>query len=201
MNKSIISALIVGLSLISSSVIAEETDMSATATPDDTAVAMNDIDQIPNALGWYASLNAGIAVTGDITKNGVTRSGFGRGALLAYGGYQFNENWAAEFGLSYQSIKNGDYEIYDLAGKLTLPMDDKNILFGKLGVALASLEYCQGGCQRDNKFAPFIGVGYGYQVMPNLQITAEYNGVFVTSGMADGSLGAMTVGATYYFIN
>ena len=155
----------------------------------------------PFPIGWYLSLNAGGTVVGEINKNGNQHSGFESYAITAYGGYQYDDTWAAEIGVGYHDMDNyGNFEIFDIAIKASMPINDYVNVFAKLGGAAYTLKVCDGGCASETKGAPFFGGGFGFQFSPMLRATVEYDGVYATSGMADGSLGAVTAGLTYYFL-
>lgn len=150
---------------------------------------------------FYLSLNGGQTVIGNITRNSRQHTGFQDFAVAAYGGFQYDTTWAAELGVAYHSMGSfGNFEIFDIAAKASVPMSAHSVVFLKLGGAAYTLRACDGGCATETKGAPFFGAGFGLQFSPVLRATIEYDGVYATSGMADGSLGALTGGLTYYFI-
>lgn len=150
--------------------------------------------------GWYVSLNAGASLIQNITKNNHKHSGFVSYAAAAYGGFQYDENWAAELGAAYNSMGSfGHYAIFDAAVKASVPMTTFSTVFVKLGGAAVTYKACDGGCQTETKGAPFFAGGIGVLLRYNIMATVEYDGVYVSSGSVDGTLGTLSAGLIYYF--
>jgi OOP family OmpA-OmpF porin len=90
-----------------------------------------------------------------------------------YGGYEFTPNWGVEAGYTQFHEKsdynsNGSY----IAGKYTVPIDERFSAFGKLGLQHSERTNWSRQTERDNGL--YGGIGVQYALNRNLALTAEY---------------------------
>jgi OOP family OmpA-OmpF porin len=90
-----------------------------------------------------------------------------------YGGYEFTPNWGVEAGYTQFHEKsdynsNGSY----IAGKYTVPIDERFSAFGKLGLQHSERTNLARQTDRDNGL--YGGIGVQYALNRNLALTAEY---------------------------
>jgi OOP family OmpA-OmpF porin len=145
-------------------------------------------------LALVASIAAvGAAQAQSTTSNAPYAAGFtphayvGLGAAIAdevwtgnyhvspklYGGYEFTPNWGVEAGYTQFHEKsdynsNGSY----IAGKYTVPIDERFSAFGKLGLQHSERTNWARQTERDNGL--YGGIGVQYALNRNLALTAEY---------------------------
>lgn len=148
--------------------------------------------------GWYIGAGAGEAsINGDYPFTGADNNYFGikkqttATGFKLYGGYQWNDYWAAE--LTY--LYFGKYTVH-YAGAFSaiktsglgfsavgvLPLTDEFMLLGKAGVLAKSAEIGQHNIDysfinayRTTRVAPLLGVGAQYRLTPALSVRAEYD--------------------------
>lgn len=119
-------------------------------------------------------------------------------ALIANGGYEFNQYIAAEGG--YSLHHDGDAEptsTHDLhvAARGSLPLGDKFKLIGKLGAGLVMQEGV------DSRFGTFFGAGGAYALNDSTDITVQYQGIHLSKKdlYPAHTTGSVTAGVTYHF--
>jgi len=149
--------------------------------------------------GFYLSGNIGRTLSGKLTHNNQSESGFMGVAGSFFVGKAYNPNFAIEGGYGYYDASIAGTSILDFVGKGTLPLGSRASLFGKLGVAYTELRTCFFGCNTYTQFTPAFGVGFGVGITKRWTGTLEYNGVYMSSTDSSGLLGALTIGATRYF--
>lgn len=137
--------------------------------------------------GYYTELNVGANISNvDMFDRNFT-SGASFGANVN-GGYQFNDNFALEAG--YSRFFGAKINALDVAVKGIIPMgaDSRFNVFGKIGPGFF---YAGPIGNPDNQLVTlFAGVGVGYRLTPNLELTAQAFGqtdIFLSVGM--GTLG------------
>ena len=140
-------------------------------------------------LGFYLEGNAGInLLSADFNDSAMTKRG-GLG-LNVNGGYQFNQYFATEIGVTrYRNIIDSGESVtsYDAAVKGIIPIDAGQFsLFGKVGVSSVE-DPLDGG----SIFLPFLGVGGSASIVKNLDFTVQLAGLtlgVVSLGMLSGGL-------------
>jgi OOP family OmpA-OmpF porin len=155
-----------------------------------------------HAEGFYAGGALG-APDYSSTINGYGTGDGGRGpAFKAYGGYQFNPNFAIEgnvFNLGRTAPDNGSAHVYGLGVDAVgiLPVAPKWSLQGSLGVAQAHLSTPSGD---DNSPALKAGVGVQYDLNSQLAVRVGYDRYHFTSAFdAKPNVGATFVGLKMNF--
>ncbi|MGA0569794.1 outer membrane beta-barrel protein [Variovorax sp. VNK109] len=156
-------------------------------------------------IGWYAGGSIGKAGNKlrtdniDVEMTG-TEDTSGTGFKI-YGGYKFNENFAAE--LQYHDLKKYSYtESETRYGTLRvkgiaisalgiLPLTPEFAVFGKVGIASQNLsgfatDGWSSGSLKTNKAAPLLGIGGEYAINRNLAVRAEYEYMGVPTFLKDG---------------
>jgi len=138
-------------------------------------------------------------------------------AARAYGGYQFNRYFAAEFGYTYLpssvtvnrvgKIRNW---ALDLSGKVFAPVVDQFGVFGRVGVSylrstvsgtLALASPLAGGATRISNWNVTYGAGLYYDYNANWRLTGEWQRFHGDSSIFNRSyqpfMDAFTVGVSY----
>jgi hypothetical protein len=149
--------------------------------------------------GFYLSGNLGSTLSGTLTHNNQSESGFMGFAGNFFVGKAYNPNFAIEGGYGYYDSSLAGTSIIDFVGKGTLPLGSRATLFAKLGIAYTELRTCFFNCSTYTQFAPAFGLGAGVGINKNWTSTFEYNGVYMSSTDSSGLLGALTIGVTRYF--
>jgi len=90
-----------------------------------------------------------------------------------YGGYEFTPNWGVEAGYT-QFHERSDYNSNGsyIAGKYTVPIDERFSAFGKLGLQHSERTNWSRQTERDNGL--YGGIGVQYALNRNLALSAEY---------------------------
>lgn len=157
--------------------------------------------------GVYADANVGTNVaylaisTNEVDPDARIR-GFGWNAA---GGYAWSRFFGLEGGFMQNYIKFTDEETQDsayhhinvsyLAAKFTLPVGKRLSVIGKVG---AMKPRPAGPIEEEDwpdTVLPYLGIGAGFAVTPNLDITIQYQGALY-GVVGAGLLGA---GLTYHF--
>jgi OOP family OmpA-OmpF porin len=171
------------------------------------------------AFAQSAYLGAGV-VAGQYEYNvpGATSAGNKNGTKAAgkvFGGYNFDKTWAVEVGYtdygdrSYNYSRGGndgsihtDSTAFYVAGKATVPVNDRVSMYGKLGV-IENRDKIRGtgdafGIRSDNKTNLYAAVGAEYAINSKVSLLAEYehNGKSANQGRESG---AVMLGARYNF--
>lgn len=169
-----------------------------------------------HAEGAYAGLavnrsSAEIEVVGATSSSRDKPTGF-----KIYGGWEFTPNLAVEAGYAdFGSAKTNfstaagvgsveaDLSSFYLAGRGTVPINDKFSAFGKLGLARnkSSMSGSGMGAQfsgSTNKTGLYAGVGLAYQINKSAAVTLEYEsfGKFDNNG---GKGNTLSLGARFSF--
>lgn len=153
--------------------------------------------------GQFLSVNAGASYANKLSYAGESDSGvMGFGTNLFFGD-QIGAYFAPEVQLNYFDLPPmGNAIVFGLDGKFTLPIQERNSLFARLGVAMGYLRTCVGiNCATSNGIVPTLGLGTGYDLGHRWVATLECNGAFYPQSTANGNgiIGALTIGATRYF--
>ena len=160
----------------------------------------------------YLSLNIGAAYAGPMNyNNGVattrySKSGLRGEAASAYLGDQINPYFAFELGFNGMDYPPmGSLFLMSFDMRLTAPIGQRFSLFGKIGPGLAEVKTCNNAntvCETTSTTVPAFGAGLGYGFASRWMATLEYNGTYMpeSTGNAVGNFGALTLGATYYFV-
>lgn len=132
------------------------------------------------------------------------------------GGYQFNENWAAELGYSrfsntdfnkiggipgFNATVKNEYAV-DLVGKGILPLGNCFNLYGKLGAAYLSAEGTTnfgGSSNTEHKVYPTFGVGVSYDITPNVPVDLSWNRIQKVGSNDLPSTDLVALGIAYNF--
>ena len=96
----------------------------------------------------------------------------------------------------------GSVFLMSLNTRLTIPIDKRFSLFGKIGPGIAESTTCnRNHCTTTSTTVPVFGGGLGYGFASRWMATLEYNGTYMpqSTGNGEGNFGALTLGATYYF--
>ncbi len=141
------------------------------------------------APGPYIEGQLGKTVIGIFWDWG-NQAGVGPVGWAVNGGYQFSPHFAVEGG--YMGASEG-FSIFDAALKGIIPVCNRFNLFGKLGAGyLASIN----NSHHDNgQTGPFLGVGAGYSITPNLDFNVQLSGL--TWGVIN--VGLVSTGLSYHF--
>jgi hypothetical protein len=151
--------------------------------------------------GIYLEGNLGIAKVNEVVLNAdCDNSGLG-GNFNA--GYKFNPNFALEVGTAFYPdvlINEGNF-LFDFAAKGIIPTKSGFSFFGKLGVALVHHNidpiYCNPG--EVYKSTLLIGLGIGYALTHNLEITIQSSGTNKVESSHVPAMYLSTLGLTYTF--
>ena len=131
-----------------------------------------------------------------------------------FGGYDFNQNWGVEAGYTDYRTSNASYTVGGvpgsaeadghsvyLAGKATLPVNERFSVYGKLGAAYnkVDLSSTTPGLSRDESDTELYGgVGVQYNLNQNVSLIAEYER-YGSSRDFGAKPDVWTVGAKYSF--
>lgn len=162
-----------------------------------TSTAFADNTAWNQHVGSYAELNAGtnvyllgvVSSAGSTTGAGITGAGWS-GAL----GYNFTPSFGLEAGFmqNYVNINQWDHtNVPYVSTRFTVPMGDRFSFIGKIGAGY----YMQASDISGGVLLPYTGVGFGYALTPNLDITTQYQGLVF--GVANAGL--LSLGITYHF--
>jgi hypothetical protein len=130
-----------------------------------------------------------------------------------FGGMHINDTWALEAG--YTNVREADHSFnigntrYNgttegrrsyLAGKATLPMNDKFSVFGKLGYGYSKVKYNSnaGVSGQDSDYGVYAGVGGAYALNEKTALTLEYER-YGKSKDIGAKADAITAGVAYKF--
>lgn len=150
--------------------------------------------------GVYIDLNAGTNIVhadsinfGFFETPSATQiSGFGWNSNI---GYQFSRFFAMEMGFTqYINTNSGagngnTIQNADIATKILLPLTNRFNIFGKLG---GSLLFASGGPSQGGFYT---AVGAAFAIAPQIDLNAQFANTFFPLG----SIGLLSVGATYHF--
>lgn len=134
--------------------------------------------------------------------------------LKVFGGYEFDQKLGVEAGVhrlgreSLDLLHNGEpltarakgYNSY-VAGKYTLPINDRLAAVGKLGMSYTVIKHTDSrnlGSHKEENSGLYAGLGMQYKVTDKVALTAEYE----RFGRRDGSLDhndAWSLGLKYGF--
>lgn len=156
-------------------------------------------DMLNEQQGFYASVNVGSSLMGEVSKSGKTKSGFLGPGASAYLGYQFPIGLGLEAGLGYYGLVFSDLYIYNLSATAAIPMGQRMTLLLKGGYGNATMKVCFMGCETRSRVGFTLGLGLGYAFNEHWTGTLQYNGIYVSSPNTDGLVGALTLGGTYFF--
>ncbi len=176
--------------------------------------------------GFYVGGQAGWAdmnysKTSGITDGATSLDTDGVAGRL-FAGYQFDQNWAAEFGYTkFSNVKaKFDYpyftgtqtlkeHAFDLVAKGILPLQNGFNMYGKLGAALISMDpsgsatvdgvTASGTGDTQNKVYPTFGVGVSYDITPNVPVDISWNRIQKTGGGNIQSTNFFSAGIAYNF--
>lgn len=150
------------------------------------------------AAGGYVGVNAGSAKI-DLTGFDSTTS-FG-----VFGGYAFNENFAAE--VAYTNFGSKDYpaagvmgvksHAYSVSAVGSWPINEQFSLFGKLGFATTTLEAT--GFASTSKSDLTYGVGAQFNVNKQVGIRLGYDSYKVSDSFTNANQNVMSIGALFNF--
>ena len=191
-----------GLTLLSSVALAapkpqlEAPSAGATQASSDTQQQIAQANMI-TGKGAYASGAIGMGEgAGSQAKLGV--------AFALNGGYQFTPALGMELGFSRlptrsNAKKNGSSYIWDVAGVLTAPLQQRLRMFGKAGFALVdnSVQVTNSTSSKGTQFAALLAGGISYQYNPIMDFNVQ-----ALSTIGDGKQAntwGLLLGATYHF--
>lgn len=177
-------------------------------------------------LGWA---NSHINTTNLITVNNGTSpvplpglNNFALAYRLSFG-YQFDRNWAMEFGYRHfshteTSVVTNNYvanassksSAFDLTAKGILPVTCKLNLYAKLGIAylrpnsqgsvIAISPYSGTGNSYSKTLEPTFGLGISYALKPNVPVEFSWNRIQKMGGSNHApSSDFYSLGVSYYF--
>ncbi|MDR3477687.1 MAG: outer membrane beta-barrel protein [Gammaproteobacteria bacterium] len=128
-----------------------------------------------------------------------------------FGGYQINQNFAAELGymkFSNATVKHesGDIQTYavDIAAKAMMPLSNSFGVYGKLGAAYLNESFgISNGNSRvsfsEGKVYPELGVGVSYDFTQQLSTDLSYTRIQKTSNGNLNSTDFVGLGLSYHF--
>lgn len=150
---------------------------------------------------------------GASTSDNITKDEYRVGGKI-YGGYQFDRNWGVEAGYTYLdsqdfsrsiganrnlsgSVKGSNSYI---AGKYTIPINERFSAYGKLGLAYTERKYSDNAGLRynDNDTGVYGGVGVQYKLNQNVSLVGEYER-YGKDKKIGAKADAYTVGLQYDF--
>jgi OOP family OmpA-OmpF porin len=130
-----------------------------------------------------------------------------------FGGYDFNQNWGVEAGYTDYRTSNASYTVngvqgsaeadgysFYLAGKATLPVNERFSVYGKLGAAYNKVDLSSTMPLRHDESDTEVygGVGVQYNLNQNVSLIAEYER-YGSSRDFGPKPDVFTVGAKYSF--
>jgi OOP family OmpA-OmpF porin len=121
-----------------------------------------------------------------------------------YGGYQLNQTWAAEAGYTDfgdHDAANGTTKgnSYYLAGKATMPINERFSAYGKLGVQHSERKYDSAALNlKDTDTGAYGALGVQYKLNQQVALTAEYERYGKEKDIG-AKANVWTVGAHYNF--
>lgn len=146
--------------------------------------------------GFYAGVNVGSATIDSPGFSSTT-------AIGALGGYNFNQNFAAElaytdFGSkSYVGVPNVKSSAVSLSGVGSYPINEQFSVFAKLGVASTSMSAT--GSPTTSKSDLTYGVGAQLNVNKQIGIRLGYDVYKVSDGVVNRNENVWGVGAVFKF--
>lgn len=124
---------------------------------------------------WYMGIGSGWAYNQDLDSFGLDADKKAT-TLSLFGGYNFNENFSAEFGYLYAGkggVDGVDFETQGVAlsGIARLPLNDIFSVFAEGG---AYLNHVTGNGNSDNGTAPLVGMGMSAKLTDLIDLQARY---------------------------
>ena len=164
---------------------------------------VQDVNQDPHVqaqsynkhTGFYVSGNIGSIAdreSVDLFSFHITHASMGGYGLNGIVGYQINPYLAPEAGVSYYRRYGEEVMVYDAVLKGILPISTRFNLNGKLGVGSYS-------SHNESQTVPYLGLGLGYALTPNLDIDFSMQGSYIDFGIATAGLALVSGGLTYHF--
>ena len=131
-------------------------------------------------------------------------------AWRALAGYQFNRNFAAEFGyhnFGETKASGGGVDVKDKAHAWELvalglfPIANQFGIYGKLGAhhSEAKLDSNIGGSSKDTGNGATFGAGLQWDVMPALGLRTEWQRYQKVGGVSDNKVDVLNLGAVWRF--
>lgn len=160
---------------------------------------MNDDQVLNEQQGFYASANFGSSLMSEVNKSGKRDSGFLGPGVGAYVGYQFPIGLGLQAGLGYYGLEFADLLMMNVSATAAIPMGDRMTFLLKGGYGSSTLKVCFMGCETRSRLGFTFGLGLGYAFNTHWMGMLQYNGIYISSPNADGALGALTLGGTYFF--
>lgn len=127
------------------------------------------------ANDWYLGMGAGGAYAHDLDNFGFDADKKAK-ALSAFGGYNYNDSFAAELGYLYAGNGGVDGVNFKtqgatLSGLARLPLSDMFSVFAEGG---AYINHVNGNGDRDNGIAPLAGIGLTAKISDRVDLQARY---------------------------
>lgn len=135
------------------------------------ALATAGISANVQANDWYLGAGAGYAGYEDIDKNDTGLSKGGQ-AISLFTGYNFNENFGTELGLT-RFAKDAEAKALNLSAIGRLPLSERVALFGELGALGWDVDAGDG----DKGLSPLVGLGATYRASDLVDVQARYRRV------------------------
>jgi OOP family OmpA-OmpF porin len=158
-----------------------------------TAAQAQTVDTQPHAYVGVGAATAKNVQTDDYRTGG-----------KIYGGYQVNQTWAAEAGYTdygNKDVANGTTKSnsYYVAGKATMPINERFNAYGKLGVQHSERKFDSAALNvKDTDTGAYGALGVEYKLNQQVALTAEYERYGKEKDIG-AKANVWTVGAHYNF--
>jgi opacity protein-like surface antigen len=140
---------------------------AARAQTADSASAPSSVAPYAAGFAPHAYVGLGAAIADDTSRDEY------RVSPKIFGGYEFTPNWGVEAGYTkFDDAPGYNSNSSYLAGKYTVPLDERFSAFAKLGLEHSERTNWSRQTDRDNGL--YGGLGVQYALNSKLAITAEY---------------------------
>lgn len=156
------------------------------------------------APGAYAGI--GVSSVGKMMRDGR------KAQAKVFGGYEFDQNFGVEAGVTNRSSESLDLQVngraftartkgYNsyVAGKYTMPINEQFSAYGKLGLSYNVVKHSSlGKTHKEEDTGLYAGIGVQYKISDQVALTAEYERAGKREGANDPN-DAWTLGMKFGF--